>query len=406
MNELNIGVGYPVQAMGVINLSKESFYPGSYVPQDSVVAVAQQMIADGATIIDIGARSTAPGVKPISKEEERDRLIPVLKALMGNVDCAISVDTMFSDIAEESLNLGVDIINDVSGLNADERMVRVISDFNCNVVVMASDKHPGDIIDMNAVLEALKKIITFAESNGISPNNIIVDPGVGRWIPEKIPIYSLEIIDQFERLQILGKPILVGISRKSFIGEIINAPPEKRLFGSLAATAIAVYKGADIIRTHDLKETVDVIRVAEAIRPKKAVSKHKDFHVEMVDLFNPEDSVYRMKSIGVTGTGTQIMKNKSILKTVKIKNVTTTEALIIKQEMLAKGGDAALPRDAVSHETEKVDIIIFGTILQIERVINKLKNQARNLPVIADLLRETFNKEADTVYKYDFQINK
>jgi dihydropteroate synthase len=406
MNELNIGVGYPVQAMGVINLSKESFYQESYVPQDLVVAVAQQMVEDGATIIDIGARSTAPGVMPIPKQEERDRLIPVLKALMGNVDCAISVDTMFSDSAEESLNLGANIINDVSGLNADERMVKVVSDFDCYVVVMASDKHPGDVIDMNAVLEALKRIINSAESNGISPHNIIVDPGVGRWVPEKIPIYSLEIIDQFERLQILGKPILVGLSRKSFIGEILNAPPEKRLFGSLAATAIAVHKGADIIRSHDIKETVEVIRVAEAIRPKKAESKHKDFQVELVDLIAPEDSVYLMSVMGVTETGVQIMKNKSILKAVKIKNVTTTEALIIKQEMLAKGGDAALPRDAVSHETEKVDLVIFGTILQIERLINKLKSQARNLPVIADLFRETMNKEADTVYKYDFQINK
>ena len=400
MKPLKIGTDHPVQVMGVINLSQESFYAGSYVPEDSVVDIAQQMVQDGATIIDIGARSTAPGVKPISKQKERERLIPVLKKLMGNVDCAISIDTMFSDIAEEALNLGADIINDISGLNADESMVQVVSEFACNVVLMASEKRPGDVIGMNAVLQALEKIMTFAESNGINPTKIIVDPGVGRWVPEKIPMYDLEIIDQFERLQILGKPILVAISRKSFIGEILKEPPENRLFGSLAATAITVYKGADIIRTHDVKETLDVIRVAEAIKPKRAVSKGNNSQVEVIDLRYPEDTVYFMRAMGTTETGSHIMKNKSVLKAIRITNVTTTEALIIKQEMLSKGGDAALPRDAVSHEREKVDLVIFGTLLQIERLINKLKKQARSLPAIADLLRETLDKENHIDYKY------
>ena len=400
MKRLTISTDHLVQVMGVINLSQESFYQGSYVPEDSVVEIAHQMVRDGATILDIGARSTAPGVKPISKQEERERLIPVLKKVMGNVDCAISIDTMFSDIAEEALNLGADIINDISGLNADERMVRVAAEFACNVVLMASEKRPGDVIGMNAVLQALERIITFAESNGINPTRIIVDPGIGRWVPEKIPLYDLELLDQFERLQIFGKPILAALSRKSFIGAILKNPPENRLFGSLAATALAVYKGADIIRTHDVKETFDVIRVAEAIKPKRAVSQRDDTQVEIIDVICPEDAVYRMRSIGTTDTGAQIMKNKSVLKAIRITNVTTTEALIIKQEMLSKGGDAALPRDAISHEREKVDLVIFGTILQIKRLIDKLQNQARNLPVIADLLRETLDKEHDTDYRY------
>lgn len=400
MKRLTISTDHLVQVMGVINLSQESFYQGSYVPEDSVVEIAHQMVRDGATILDIGARSTAPGVKPISKQEERERLIPVLKKVMGNVDCAISIDTMFSDIAEEALNLGADIINDISGLNADESMVRVAAEFACNVVLMASEKRPGDVIGMNAVLQALERIITFAESNGINPTRIIVDPGIGRWVPEKIPLYDLELLDQFERLQIFGKPILAALSRKSFIGAILKNPPENRLFGSLAATALAVYKGADIIRTHDVKETFDVIRVAEAIKPKRAVSQRDDTQVEIIDVICPEDAVYRMRSIGTTDTGAQIMKNKSVLKAIRITNVTTTEALIIKQEMLSKGGDAALLRDAISHEREKVDLVIFGTILQIKRLIDKLQNQARNLPVIADLLRETLDKEHDTDYRY------
>ncbi|RZN41664.1 MAG: dihydropteroate synthase [Methanophagales archaeon ANME-1-THS] len=400
MKHLNLGPDQPAQVMGVINLSPESFYQGSYVPEDSVLEIAHQMVQDGAQILDIGARSTAPGVMPISKQEERERLIPVLKQVMGNVDCAISIDTMFSDIAEEALNLGADIINDISGLHVDERMVPVVAGSGCHVVLMASEKRPGDVIGMNAVLQALERIITFAESHGIDPTKIIVDPGVGRWIPEKVPLYDLELIDQFERLQIFGKPILAAVSRKSFIGAILKEPPENRLFGSLAATALAVYKGAKIIRTHDIKETRDVMRVAEALKPKRAASQRDDTQVEIIDVISPEDAVYCMRAIGTTEAGARIMKNKSVLKAIRISNLTTTEALIIKQEMLSKGGDAALPRDAISHEREKVDLIIFGTIVQIKRLIDKLQYQARTLPVIADLLRETLAKDHDLAYKY------
>lgn len=399
MKHLKLGPDQPVQVMGVINLSPESFYQGSYVPGDLVVEIARRMVEDGAQILDIGARSTAPGVMPISRQEERKRLIPVLKDLIGNVDCAISIDTMFSDIAEEALNLGADIINDISGLHADERMVEVVADFACPVVLMASENRPGDVIGIDAVLRALERIIAFAESKGISPTKIIIDPGVGRWVPEKAALYDLELLDQFERLQIFGKPILAAVSRKSFIGALLNEPPDKRLFGSLAATALAVYKGATIIRTHDIKETCDVVRVAEAIKPKRVVSQREDIRMELLNIISPEDAFYHLRAVGTSAADARTMKDKSVLRAVRLSNVPVPEAMRIKQELFAVGGDAALP--AGIHERENVNLILFGTLGQIEHLITRLECSAP--PIISDLLRETLVKEHDPAYKYELR---
>ena len=401
---LKIGDEHPVRLMGAINLSRESFYKPSVADSDSILNVAHRMVDEGATILDVGARSTWPLAKPITKEQELQRLLPALEILQDNVDAVISVDTMFSDIAEKSLKLGVDVINDVSGFTADEKMIDIVADHGCPAVVMASNKVTGDPIGMDAIMGSLDAIINKALSRGIGDEQLILDPAIGKWVAEKEPIYDLETIDRFERLNVFERPLLAAISRKSVIGEVLGKPAKDRLFGSLAATAVVVSKGAHIIRTHDVAETLDVVKVAGAIRSRRPVVRDGDFEVSVLDITHPSDAVMAMRKVDATETGCHVMKNKTVNRVLRIRNITTTEALIIKQEMLARGGDAALARDAVSHETEKTDVIITGTLLQMERLITKLEGQARSLPLISKMIRGTLDLQMDVEYRYSREI--
>ena len=397
---ITVGDVHPVRIMGAINLSRESFYKGSVIEQGNVVQVAEQMVAEGADFIDVGARSTWPLADKITKEEERRRLIPALKQLIGNLDVPISVDTQCADLARDALEMGALIINDVSGLSADPDMVGVVNEYGCPVVVMASDRVPGDLLGMDAVMHSLYRIIKKAEDAGIVSDQIIIDPAIGKWVPEKVPIYDFETIDQMERLKVFGKPVLAAISRKSFIGEVLNKPSAERLMGSIAATTIAVYKGAHIIRTHDVADTCDAIRVAEAIKGRNITAGNTDYSIEALDITSAKDAPGYFNRIGTTGTGGSVMKDKTVYRVLKINNITTTEALIIKQEALSRGCDVALPRDAISHETNSVDLILMGTELQLKRLVAKLECQARDLPVIAGLVRTALERFKDTTYRY------
>lgn len=331
------------------------------------------MVEEGATFLDLGARSTWLHAEPISRKQELERIVPVLKALEGNVDAVISVDTMFSEIAEEALKRGAQIINDVSGFTADPKMIEVVADYECPAVVMASNKVPGDPIGMDAIIESLDSIIQSAEAGGINPEKLILDPASGRWIEEKLSIYDFETLDDFERLKIFEKPLLAALSRKSFIGDVLGKPATERLYGSLAAAAIAVYKGAHIVRTHDVPETADVVKFSGAIRSRPSIVKEGRYEVSVVEVKTPQDAAIEMRKLGVTRTGSQVMQDKSVHLILKIRNLTTTEALIIKQEILARGGDAALTRDAVSHETETTDVLVMGTLLQLRRLAKKTR---------------------------------
>ncbi len=310
---LKVGDEYPVRLMGVINLSRESFYKGSVVSTDSLLDVAQKMIDDGADILDIGARSTWPLASPaIEKEEELQRLIPALDVLKDNVDVPISVDTVYSNIANEALKHGADIINDVAGFAIDEKMLDVMKDHDCPAVVMASEEVPGDPIGMDSIMGSLEKIITKAESKGVDTDKLILDPAIGKWVAEKDPIYDFETIEQFESLQVFQKPLLAAVSRKSCIDAVLHKPADERLYGSLAATAIVVQKGAHIIRTHDIPETKDLVEVARAMRKRQPFTRSRDFEVSMIDIIHPDDAEYFMKSMGVTGTGAKVMKKKTV----------------------------------------------------------------------------------------------
>ncbi len=397
---IKIGDRYPAHVMGIINFSPESFYGNSVISPDSALEIALKMVEEGATFLDLGARSTWLHAELISREEELKRILPVLEALEGNVDAVISVDTMFPEIAEEALKRGAEIINDVSGFTADPRMIEVVADYGCPAVVMASNKVPGDPLGMDSIIGALDSIIQAAEAGGINPENLILDPAFGRWTEEKLSIYDFETLDDFERLKIFEKPLLAALSRKSFIGDVLEKPATERLYGSLAAAAIAVYKGAHIIRTHDVLETSDVVKLSGALRSRSSVVTEGRYEVSVLEVKTPQDAGIAMRKLGATGTGSQVMQNKSIHLMLKIRNLTTTEALIIKQEMLARGGDAALARDAVSHETEMTDVLVMGTLLQFERLSRKLEGQARSLPLIAEMIRECIANRSDLEYRY------
>ncbi len=397
---IKVGDRYPSHVMGIINLSPESFYESSVVSPDSALEIALKMVENGATFLDLGARSTWRFSEQISKKEELERILPALKALEGNVDAVISVDTMFSEIAEEALKRGAEIVNDVSGFTADPRMIDVVADYGCPAVVMASREVPGDPLGMDSIIEALDSIIQAAEARGVKQEKLILDPAIGRWTDEKLPIYDFETLDDFERLKIFEKPLLAALSRKSFIGDVLEKPVTERLYGSLAAAAIAVYKGAHIIRTHDVPETFDVVKLSGALRSRLSVVKEGRYEVSLFEVKTPQDAAIAMRKLGATGIGSKVMQDKSIHIMLKIRNLTTTEALIIKQEMLARGGDAALARDAVSHETEMTDVLVMGTLLQLGRLAGKLERQARSLPLIAEMIRECIANRNDLEYRY------
>ena len=256
--------------MGIINISSDSFYEQSRCnTTDEVLATAEKMTREGADFLDLGAESSRPGSKPISEQEEIDKLIPVISSLVKIIDIPISVDTYKPIVAKEALKAGAKIINDITGLQKSPEMADVISMFGAGVILMhmkgspiTMQKNPSYKNVVQEVKEFLEESVKISESAGISPDQIAIDPGIGFGKNQK---HNLEILNNLEMFIELGRPILIGVSRKSFIGNILKSPPEGRLEGSLAASVIGVTKGVSIVRTHDVKETRKAIKVAEAI---------------------------------------------------------------------------------------------------------------------------------------------
>lgn len=254
--------------MGIINVTPDSFFPGSRVDKDRLIDTVDRMIKDGAEIIDVGGESTRPGANKVSLDEELNRVVPAIEIIKKNFDVIVSVDTYKSKVAYESLKLGADIINDISALRFDKKMVDVAKEFKCPVILMHMKGTPKNMQQNpyyeNPVLEIykfLKERIEFARRNGV--DKIIIDPGIGFG---KRLIDNLLIIKHLNKFKELGYPILLGASRKSMIGMILDLPVEERLEGTLAITAIGVISGVDIIRVHDVKENYRVVKVAEAIK--------------------------------------------------------------------------------------------------------------------------------------------
>jgi dihydropteroate synthase len=276
---VELGDDYPTVIMGVINLSPESFYKGSiYENLKQMKIAASEMIDNGAKILDLGARSTAPWSKKITIEEEINRFSPAMEALCETIPkkIIISVDTQYKKVAEKALEISKKyeqkiIINDVSCLKTDKSLIDFINENDLPVILMASNKVPGDLLNIEEIINEFKSTIKTLKSKGYNENQIILDPGIGHWIEKKTYIYDLKIIANLKKLRELNKPILVAISRKSFIGTALNIPnPENRLNGTLSATAIAVYNGAHIVRTHDVSyQLLEIVKMAEEIKNRK-----------------------------------------------------------------------------------------------------------------------------------------
>jgi dihydropteroate synthase len=254
--------------MGIINISPDSFYKRCS-STDEAMALAEKMMSEGADFLDAGAESSRPGSKAISDQEELDKLIPVVSLLVKNFDVPVSVDTYKPVVAEEALQAGAKIINDITGLQKFPEMAEVITRLEAGVVLMhmqgtplTMQRKPNYENVLNEICEFLIESIKIAETAGVSLDQIAIDPGIGFG---KTKEHNLDILRNLEIFLKLKKPILLGVSRKSFIGDILDLPPEERLEGSLAATVMGVVKGASIIRTHDVKATRNAVRVAEAI---------------------------------------------------------------------------------------------------------------------------------------------
>ncbi|MGQ9718374.1 MAG: dihydropteroate synthase [Nitrososphaerales archaeon] len=266
---LKIGDEHPVRIMGVINVSPESFYKGSVrISPKEIADLSVRMEGEGADIIDIGAMSTAPYLKTaITIEEEINRLSTAIRVVKDSVSLPISADTTRSKSAEAAIRAGADAINDVYGLKGDDNMARIVADHDVGLIIAArAMKQEGE--PMERILMALKESLDIAIKAGIKEEKIVVDPAIGFVRDKGWPwhVWDCYVIKRLKQLQKLNRPVCIAVSRKSFIGRILNLKePEDRLFGSLSATAIAVYNGAHMIRAHDVSATSQVVRIAEFI---------------------------------------------------------------------------------------------------------------------------------------------
>jgi dihydropteroate synthase len=255
--------------MGVLNVTPDSFSDGGqFAAPERALAQARKMIAEGADIIDIGAESTRPyaGSQPVSAEEELRRLQPVLAGVVS-LGIPVSIDSMKSEVVAWALDTGAAIANDVWGLQRDPGMAALVAARHSPVIIMHNRDHADPAIDIMKDISAFfARSLDIAGKAGVSPDNIVLDPGIGFG---KTPAQSMIALARLGELRAFGLPLLVGASRKRFISTVSPSEPHQRLGGSIAAHLIAAQSGAAIIRTHDVAETVQALRVAAAIREQK-----------------------------------------------------------------------------------------------------------------------------------------
>ena len=257
--------------MGILNVTPDSFFGGSRSPDPAqAIADGVAMAASGADIIDIGGESTRPGARAVAEKEELARVLPVVRGLRREVAVPISIDTYKSSIARAALDAGADIVNDISALRFDPAMISLVAAENVPLVLMHMQGTPQTMQIEPRYNDVTREVRDFlaaqlydAMDAGIPAEAIIVDPGIGFG---KTIEHNLQLIKGLQALAALGQPLLVGVSRKAFIGKILGLEPADRLEGSLAAAVAAVLAGANIVRVHDVAETCKAIRVADALR--------------------------------------------------------------------------------------------------------------------------------------------
>lgn len=259
-----------VHIMGVLNVTPDSFSDGGrYVDPDAAVAHALSMVEQGADVLDIGAESSQPGAVPIDEEEERRRLISVVRAVCRRTTVPVSVDTTKASIAQEALDVGAALINDISALRFDARMGDVVAKSGAGLILMHMQGTPQtmqraaeytDVVE--EVRQFLKARLEAAREAGIQAERILLDPGIGFG---KNCQHNVVLLDRLDAFHTLGRPLVIGVSRKAFIGKILGRPVGERLMGTAGAVAVAVMKGARMVRVHDVAPIRDVVKMVEAI---------------------------------------------------------------------------------------------------------------------------------------------
>lgn len=260
--------------MGILNVTPDSFSDGGlFLSRSKALDRAVQMEEEGADIIDIGGESTRPGSSPVSLEEECQRVLPVIEGLAKRLRIPLSIDTTKAALALRAIDAGVSIVNDVSGFTRDPEMFSLAAARRVGLVIMHSkgrprtmQRHPRYHHLIDEIFGFLSEQIKKASGHRIPRNRIAIDPGIGFGKTVK---HNLKIIHHLDSFSALGVPVLVGPSRKSFIGEVLTLPPAERMEGTAAAAAISIFRGAHILRVHDISPLVRVVRIADAIRKER-----------------------------------------------------------------------------------------------------------------------------------------
>jgi dihydropteroate synthase len=272
LGRYKLNLGKRAYVMGIINLTPDSFsgdglYQGTIL-KGAVPELVEKMVEDGADIIDVGGESSRPGARPVSVKEELARTIPIIKILARKINVPISIDTYKPEVAKPALDNGAVIVNDVSGLR-NLKMAKLVAKYKAAVVLVhmkgsprAMQNNPVYKSLIDEIIEYLDKAVNQAICLGIDREKIIIDPGIGFG---KTTGHNLEILKKLKEFKVLGRPILVGPSRKSFIGKILNTAPQERICGTLSACVLAVENGAKIVRVHDVREVKQALKVLSAI---------------------------------------------------------------------------------------------------------------------------------------------
>lgn len=256
--------------MGILNVTPDSFSDGGkYINKDNAVSHGIKLAAEGSDIIDIGGESTRPGAAPLSLEDELERVIPVIRELAKEIQVPISIDTYKSEVARESLDAGASMINDISGLNSDDKMAGLVAEYDVPVVLMHIKGTPRDMqINphyenmMSEVRNSLADSIDIALNAGVDKNKIIVDPGIGFG---KDLMDNFSLIKNLDYFKSLGHLILIGPSRKSFLWKTLDVSPDETIEATAAAVTACIMAGADIVRIHDVKEVMNAVKIADLI---------------------------------------------------------------------------------------------------------------------------------------------
>ena len=259
----NFEIGNHTYVMGILNVTPDSFSDGGqYNNMDTVLFRVEEMIKEGADIIDVGGESTRPGYEQISADEEIIRVVPVIEQIKEHFDIPVSLDTYKATVAKAGIEAGADLINDIWGLKYDECMAEVIAGADVPCCLMHNRKEPIYQNFIQDVLADLKESVQLAQKAGIKQDKIITDPGIGF---AKSYEQNLLLLQKLEVLKSLGYPVLLGTSRKSVIGLTLDLPAHQRINGTIATTVLGVVKGCSFVRVHDIKENVQAIKMAEAI---------------------------------------------------------------------------------------------------------------------------------------------